>query len=213
LPSKKEDNDEEDEGDDFEGPFDFSNFFTDPNKLFKSKQFKQIFKDIFEKLVKNLPPEFQNLSPEEMKKIIMDNKDKFPWGKFKGPYMAGFNVTFGPDGKPIFDSFGNIKPEPSSGKPEVNPLREPLVEVNEEADQIIIIAEMPGISKEDVELKATSRTLTISTKPDSYSKKYHKEIELPCAINSDYAKARIQNGILEVKLKKLDEQHKDIKVD
>jgi HSP20 family protein len=111
------------------------------------------------------------------------------------------------------DSFGNIKPEPYSGKPEVNPLREPLIEVNEEEDQIIVVAEMPGVSKEDVEIKATSRTLTISTKPDSLAKKYHKEVELPAAINSDYAKARIQNGILEVKLKKINERHKDIKVD
>lgn len=141
----------------------------------------------------------------------MENKDKFPWGA--GPYIAGFNLKFGPDGKPIVDSFGNIKPEPYSGEPEVNPAREPLVEVNEENDQIIVIAEMPGVTKEDVEIKATSRSLTISTKVGTYSRNYRKEVELPYPINSDYAKARLQNGILEVKLKKLDEKHKDIKVD
>ncbi len=210
MPRKNEE-DDEDEEDNFESPFDFFKFFTDPNKIFKSKQFKNLFKDILEKLLKGLPPEFQNLSPEEMRKYLMENKDKFPWGA--GPYIAGFNLKFGPDGKPIIDSFGNIKPEPYSGKPKVKSAREPLVEVNEENDQIIVIAEIPGATKEDVEIKATSRSLTISTKADSLSIKYYKEIELPTPINSDYAKARLQNGILEVKLKKFDEKHKNIKVD
>lgn len=213
MPRKNEEDDKEDE-DDFESPFDFFKFFSDPDKIFKSKQFKTIFKDILEKLLKGLPPEFQNLTPEEMRKYMMENKDKFPWGA--GPYIAGFNLKFGPDGKPIMDSFGNIKPEPYSGKPKVKPVkpvREPLVEVNEVNDQIIVIAEIPGATKEDVEIKATSRTLTISTKADSLLIKYYKEIELPTPINSEYAKARLRNGILEVKLKKLDEQHKNIKVD
>ncbi|TFG25853.1 MAG: Hsp20/alpha crystallin family protein [Promethearchaeota archaeon] len=210
MPKRNEDEDADDE-DDFESPFDFFKFFSDPNKIFRSKQFKTIFKDILDKILKGLPPEFQNFSPEEMRKYLIENKDKFPWGA--GPYIAGFNLKFGPDGKPTVDSFGNIKPEPYSGEPEVNSAREPMVEVNEENDQIIVIAEMPGVTKEDVEIKATSRTLTISTKIGSYSRNYRKEVELPCPINSDYAKARLQNGILEVKLKKLDEKHKDIKVD
>lgn len=210
MPKKSDENDEDDE-DEFETPFDFLKFFSDPDKIFQSKQFKAIFKDIFEKLLKGLPPEFQNLRPEEMRKYLMENKDKFPWGA--GPYIAGFNLKFGPDGKPIMDSFGNIKPEPYSGKSKVKSVREPLVEVNEENDQIVVIAEVPGAIKEDIEIKATSRSLTISTKQDSLSINYYKEIELPSAINSDYAKARLQNGILEVKLKKLNEKHKNIKVD
>jgi HSP20 family protein len=210
MPRRNEEDDEDDE-DDFESPFDFFKFFSDPNKIFRSKQFKHIFKEILEKILKGLPPEFQNFSPEEMRKYLMENKDKFPWGA--GPYIAGFNLKFGPDGKPIVDSFGNIKPEPYSGKPEVNRTREPLVEVIEEDDKLVVIAEMPGVIKEDVEIKATSRSLTISTKLNSDSINYYKEIELPSPINSDYAKARLQNGILEVKLKKLDEMHKNIKVD
>ena len=210
MPGRNEEDDEDDE-DDIESPFDFFKFFSDPNKIFKSKQFKNIFKDILEKILKGLPPEFQSFSPEEMRKYFIENKDKFPWGA--GPYIAGFNLKFGPDGKPMVDSFGNIKPEPYSGKPEVNRAREPLIEVIDEEDKLVVIAEMPGVIKEDVEIKATSRSLTISTKVDSDSINYYKEIELPSPINSDYAKARLQNGILEVKLKKLDEMHKNIKVD
>ncbi len=208
MSRRNEDEDEDDEDDSLE-PFDFFKDFSDPNKLFKSKKFKYLFNEIFRKMSKHLPPEFQNLSPEDIRKEFIKNKDKFPW---KGPVMYGFNVNIGPDGKPKIDSFGNIKQKPS-GKPKIQSSREPLVEISEESDQIIVIAEMPGVKKDDVELKATSHSLTISTKSNSFGRNYRKEIELPFAINSDYAKARLQNGILEVKLKKIDEKRKNIKID
>ena len=207
MPRKDEDEEDDDE-DEPEGPIDFFKVFSDPNnpnnlnKLFKSKQFKDLFKNIFEKLTKD----FQGMSPEEIKKEFMKNKSKY------GPIMYGFNVNIGPDGTPSIDSFGNIKTKPS-GKPEVNSVREPMVEVNEEQNYVSVIAEMPGISKDDVEIKATSRSLTISTKLNASGRNYYKEIDLPCAINSDYAKARYQNGILEIKLKKFDEKQTDIKID
>lgn len=205
----KNDNfDDEDEDDEIDYPFDFFKSLADPNKLFNSKQFKKLFKDIFKQIAKGLPPEFQNLSPEDIKKEFIKNRDKFG-----GPFMYGFNISIGSDGKPTFDSFGNIKPKQYSGKPEVRKVRVPLVEVNELEDQFIIIAEMPGVSKEDIELKSTTHSLTISTKSNSIGRKYYKEIDLPVAINSEYAKARYTNGILEIKLKKVDEKHKNIKVD
>jgi HSP20 family protein len=202
----KNTNKEEDE-DDVGSPFDFTDFFNNPQKFFKSKQFMNLFKEIFEKIRINLPPEFQNLSPEDFTKEFMKNKDKFG---FKGPFMYGFNVNLGPNG-PKFDSFGNIKSKKGE-KPKVEPTREPLVEINEESDKIIVIAEMPGVTKEDVEIKTTSRSLTISTKPN-FGRTYYKEVELPSAINSDYAKASLRNGILCIKLKKFDEKQTNIVVD
>ncbi|MCJ7651680.1 MAG: Hsp20/alpha crystallin family protein, partial [Candidatus Lokiarchaeota archaeon] len=59
----------------------------------------------------------------------------------------------------------------------------------------------------------TNYSLTISTKPQTESRSYYKEINLPTAINSDYAKARYVNGILEIKLKKYDEKQNKIEVD
>jgi len=195
----------------FEEPSKFfsdpNKFFVDPNKLFKSKQFRTLFRDIFNKILNNLPPEFQNLSPEDIMKEFMKNKSKFGF-----PIMYGFNINIGPDGKPMVDSFGNIEPKPYSGEPVVKSKREPLVEVNDEDDQILVIAEMPGVDRDDIEIKATSHSLTISTK-ENVNRDYYKEVELPSAINSDYAKARYTNGILEVRLKKLDEKHKNIKID
>ena len=204
-----DDEKEEDEYEDFLDRFKdlgdpsklFGNF--DPAKLFNSKEFQKMFKEIFKQLAKNLPKELQGLSPEEITREFMK----------KGPIMYGFNIGFGPDGKPIMDSFGNLEKEPISGKRKVRETREPLVEVNEDQDQIIVIAEMPGVSKEDIELNATNRSLTISTEKIVFGRSYFKEIDLPAAINSDYAKARYKNGILEVKLKKLKEKGKPIDIE
>jgi HSP20 family protein len=221
MPKKNSD-DEEDEDEERREPFDFSKFFKDPNKffsdpnkfimdptkLFKSKDFRRLFRDIFDRIAENLPSEFQNLSPEDIMKEFTKHK-----GKFGFPIMYGFNINIGPDGKPIIDSFGNIKAKPYSGEPEVKKAREPLTEVNEEGDQIIVICEMPGVTKDDIELKASRDSLTISTKTKAKGRSYYKEVKLPSAINSDYARARYTNGILEVKLKKIDEQQTDIKID
>ncbi|MFW9999208.1 MAG: archaeal heat shock protein Hsp20 [Candidatus Hodarchaeota archaeon] len=223
MPKKNRDEDEnEDEDEEKSEPFDFYKFFEeqnkifsdpgkfimDPTRLFKSKDFQRLFKDIFERIANNLPAEFQNLSPEEIMKEFTKHK-----GKFGFPIMYGFNINIGPDGKPTIDSFGNLRTKPYSGEPEVKKVREPLTEVNEEGDQIIVICEMPGVTRDEIELKATTRSLTISTKSRDKGRNYYKEIELPSAINSDYARARYTNGILEVKLKKIDEKQTDIKID
>ena len=204
-----DDEDEEDEYEDFLDRFKdlgdpsklFGNF--DPAKLFNSKEFQKMFKEIFKQLAKNLPKELQGLSPEEITREFMK----------KGPIMYGFNIGFGPDGKPIMDSFGNLEKEPISGQRKVRKTREPLVEVNEDQDQIIVIAEMPGVSKEDIELNATNRSITISTEKIVSGRSYFKEIDLPAAIDSDYAKARYTNGILEVRLKKIKEKGKPIDIE
>ena len=197
--------------DPFQSPFDLFKLLNNPEKLFKSKQFQHIFKEIFENIKQNLPENYQNLSPEDIQREFLKNKDKFG---FKGPIMTGFNVTIGPDGKPRFNKFGNIKMEPKE-RAEVQTTREPLVEVVDGKEEITLIAEMPGVSKEDILIKATSKSVTISTKPEStsYGRDYYKEIDLPDQIDSDYAKARYTNGILEVKLKKIKEKQKEIKID
>ena len=156
--------------------------------------------------MKDFPKNMQNLSPEELRKEFMKIS------KGRDPIIYGFKVGVGPNG-PVIDSFGNVKKEPYSGKPKVDETREPLTEVNEEEEQIIVVSEMPGVTKEDISLKATNRSLTISTQGGKSGRAYFKEIDLPAAVNSDFAKARYTNGILEVKLKKKSEKHTNIKID
>ncbi|MFQ6077039.1 MAG: Hsp20 family protein, partial [Candidatus Bathyarchaeia archaeon] len=61
-------------------------------------------------------------------------------------------------------------------------------------------AELPGVEKDDIELHATERGLTISV--DTESRKYYKELKLPAEVEPSSAKSSYRNGVLEVTLTK-----------
>ncbi|TFF96989.1 MAG: Hsp20/alpha crystallin family protein [Promethearchaeota archaeon] len=187
-------------------PFNFLNFLQDPSKLLNSPQFKKMFEGIFKNLMENLdmdnpPKNFQNLSQEDLQEFM---KNLSQSGLKGGPFMAGINIGFDSEGNPVMNSFNKPASDLKTEKKEEKEVREPLVDINEEEDEIIVIAELPGTEKENIELNATYYTLTISTKDKTNAGyKFYTEVNLPSAVNSDYAKARYTNGILEVKLKKI----------
>jgi len=125
-------------------------------------------------------------------------------------YVWGFSMHSGPDGKPIVEEFGNV-----ADSPEILPgEREPLVDVINSDDGISVIAELPGVDKADIGLKADAESLSI--KVDTEDRKYAKELRMPEEIDPDNIKASYKNGILEVKLKPVGVKKtskKDIKID
>jgi len=128
-----------------------------------------------------------------------------------GPFVYGYSMTIGPDGKPRIREFGNVKP---SLKPEafgitrpsldVKEEREPLVDVMSTDGEVKIIAELPGVEKEDIKLQGTENTLTISV--DTPKRKYFKDVELPAKVKIKEAKTVYKNGVLEVTLPKIEEE-------
>jgi HSP20 family protein len=116
--------------------------------------------------------------------------------QFKGVY--GFNVKVGlGDDKLKVEPFGNIKKDAKSGQTVVQEVREPLVDIFEEEDHTLVVAEMPGISSGDVKLDLKDDVLTISAKRGD--KKYHKEILLPRVVAKEKMIVSCNNGILEIK--------------
>jgi len=115
------------------------------------------------------------------------------------PYVFGFSMTVGPDGKPVFREFGNVR----SGRfgPQIRDEREPLVDVMEEREDIVVLAELPGVEKNDVNIRTTEDHLTISV--DTADRKYHKELAFPAKVDPKSSRASYKNGVLEVRLKKL----------
>lgn len=77
---------------------------------------------------------------------------------------------------------------------------EPIVDVFEEGQNIRVMAELPGVSENDVKLDLESNTLVIST-ADS-TRKYYKRIELPKPVKKGAIEFTCKNGVLEAKLKK-----------
>jgi len=125
-----------------------------------------------------------------------------------GPFVYGYSMSMGPDGKPIIQEFGNVKPSRRPGmfgfeQPALEPTdsREPLADVINEPEQVRVVAELPGVEKSDVKTTITEDTLTI--KVDTAARKFYKELKLPSGVDPDSSKASYNNGVLEIVLKKL----------
>jgi len=120
-----------------------------------------------------------------------------------GPFVYGYSVKIGPDGKPSVREFGNIKPgRGGEERPTFNlqDQREPFVDVIDENDQVKVVAELPGVEKEDIQLLVSSRSLTINV--DAGGRRYHKELTFPFEVEESSARSRYSNGVLETVLRK-----------
>ena len=81
---------------------------------------------------------------------------------------------------------------------EVQEIREPMVDVFDEPDHLLIVAEVPGIMQEDVQLELHEDILIFAA--EKGDKKYRKEVLLPASFSSDKMSFSCRNGILEIKL-------------
>lgn len=114
------------------------------------------------------------------------------------PYVYGFSMSVGPDGKPVVREFGNV--QKNRFGPKIREEREPLVDILEEDRDVVVVAELPGVEKEEISLHATENALTISV--DTANRKYHKELILPAKVDPKSSQASYKNGVLEVRLAK-----------
>lgn len=118
------------------------------------------------------------------------------------PHIYGFSMSVGPNGKPVIREFGNIhrRGVGSAGIREVHEEREPLIDIFEEGDYVVVVAEVPGVKKEDIELYAAEDFLRISV--STAERSYYKKLILPAKVNPRSAKASYKNGVLEVRFQK-----------
>ena len=66
--------------------------------------------------------------------------------------------------------------------------REPLVDVFEENNHLIVLAELAGIDEKDLKIKANENTVTITA--ENAKKKYLKIVRLPTRVNKDAIEKR-----------------------
>jgi len=111
----------------------------------------------------------------------------------------GYQVNRGPDGKPHVREFGNVKPT-RRGTFEVGS-REPFVDVvtNDKEQTLKVVADMPGVQKEDIELQATEDSLSIRARNNDRT--YETTVPLNAKVDANSARASYRNGVLEVVLK------------
>jgi len=165
------------------------------------------FEDIFREMEEMMEREFKEFSRKVPKDLIRerelpDGTRVHEWG----PFVYGYSITIGPDGRPQIREFGNVKPGMRFGKPEIDikEEREPLVDIMSTDGEVKVVAELPGVDKNDIKLHGTESTLTISV--DTPERKYYKEVELPAKVNPEKARSTYKNGVLEVTLEKKKEE-------
>lgn len=83
-----------------------------------------------------------------------------------------------------------------AAQPPLDEAREPLVDVFDEGERLVIVAEMPGVEPEDVHVDLTGRALTLNA--ERADRKYHKSIEVPEGIRRDGLSVSSRNGIIQI---------------
>ncbi|MEK7523764.1 MAG: gas vesicle protein GvpH [Patescibacteria group bacterium] len=119
--------------------------------------------------------------------------------------IYGFTIRTGlGKERPRVETFGNIKAtrERKQAKPEftVTETREPIVDVFDEQDYIVVVAELPGAIEESIKLDLHGDILIVEAGNEKI--KYSKEILLPAKIDFEKKEMSFKNGVLEIKMKK-----------
>lgn len=117
-------------------------------------------------------------------------------GTLKGVY--GLTVRTGLGGRPVIEKFGNIQ-ETEAGAV-VTETREPLVDVLDEEDQVVVIAELPGLEEQDIHLNLEGDILEIAA--SNQERKYLKAVLLPAAVDPKSLETNYRSGVMEIRLTK-----------
>jgi len=149
------------------------------------------FNDIYDELER-----LGDLIDETMQKALDNTSKDTPT---KHNRFKDFSVKVGPDGKPRTREFNNRQPRQAES--EVSDEPEPLVDVIEEGETVVVLVALPGVDKDDIDLRLTGNTLTFSV--DAADFEWYDELKLPARVNPKSARASYKNGVLEIKVKKV----------
>jgi len=105
--------------------------------------------------------------------------------------------------------------------------RTPAIEIYEEKDDVVVKAELPGMTREDLELNISDNLLTIKgekKKEEEVKEKgyYYSErsyggftrtVEIPKDVQTDKVRASFKDGVLEIRIPKTEEaKRKEVKI-
>ena len=102
--------------------------------------------------------------------------------------------------------------------PENEPVYVPRADVRENAEEFIVVADMPGADEQSVEATVQKRVLTIegwtkAEKPQGHEElgrefgagRFRRDFALPDAVDVERIQARVKNGVLTVTIPKKEE--------
>jgi HSP20 family protein len=163
-------------------------------------EYDRVFEGMFREMAKAIPKE------QVRERRLSDGSVMREWG----PFVYGYSMSMGSDGKPVIREFGNVRRSKKRTmfgfeRPGLEPkdTREPLVDIIDEPEQVRVVAELPGVEKSEIKTAVSDATLTIKVDAGGRKYKYLREVELPVTVDPDSSEASYKNGVLELKLRKL----------
>ena len=178
---------------------------TDIDEFFKRIKsnypyFMPIFNDLFKDLdgFEEIFREFEHEMNDDL--VNMINKIESEDRHRSKAFIYGYSINIDENGKAEINEFGNIKSS-SEGEEnlEVSESREPLVDIIEGKNAVTVVIELPGVEKSDIKVEIKESIIFVTT---INSKNYYKEIPLTGKIIANSARARYNNGILEIIINK-----------
>lgn len=132
---------------------------------------------------------------EKLEKLMDDLMKSFEQEESKEKEkLFGVSIKISKDGKPIMQELAhNLKPKHSLQA------REPLVDLRSDSEHAFIIAELPGVKKEDVDVRLDGLKLSISAES---ADAFFKQVALPFEVEEKPERTEFNNGILELVFKK-----------
>ncbi|MFQ5969975.1 MAG: Hsp20/alpha crystallin family protein [Nitrososphaerales archaeon] len=151
--------------------------------------------EAIERMIEDLQNDVEHSFKELQNNSILESR----------PLMYGFTMSIGPDGEPVVRTFGD--------KQITTGCREPVYEqfVKNDTDELIVMIEMPGISRDEIQLNVSHSKLIVTTTPKA-ERRYKADIELKAQADPKSAKATYRNGILSVTLRVKGNSNKGIKI-
>ena len=122
-----------------------------------------------------------------------------PGRQNKGVYGFTVKSAIG-DKPPQVEPFGNIRRDDAGKLVEVHEIREPIVDVFDEADRVLVVAELPGIEERNLHIEINGDILLISS--EEVEPQYRKELLLPASFKGSQMSFHCRNGVLEIQLLK-----------
>lgn len=119
-------------------------------------------------------------------------------GKIRGIYGINVKTALGESGQTELkvEPFGNVRRE-STDRPKGEDIREPLVDIHEEDDHVLVLVELPGVAKENVSLEVADGQLKLSATRGKTT--YRSELDLPESCKAETMSWECSNGILQAR--------------
>lgn len=135
-------------------------------------------------------PDFRELLEE------IWNIDDLLGNPYGDAVVKEYSVIVG--GYPVYDNFEQISE------------RKPFIDVIKGEEDVSVIIEMPGVEKEDIDIITSENYVEV--KAERGDRRYSERIKLDCGVVPETAKARYNNGVLEIVLRRKEpEQDKSLK--